>query len=110
MKRFISLFLIAILSFSILTSCAGGQYNTVNDKRTYCEPYGLCDKDEKKIEGIHYSVSVGNVILAVIFCETVIVPVLVFGWYLYEPEGLRDPKEKNNKEVYNAETSNHSND
>ena len=54
------------------------------DGITY-ETYGFLNKDEVRNEDIHYEVSVGNLVLGCIFFETVIVPVYVFGFDLYEP-------------------------
>ena len=96
MKKIISILLIAILSLSTMSGCANDRNITIQTKdkieRVHAEPYGLCDKDEVKIEGVKYSVSVGNVVLGVIFCETIIVPILVFGWYLYEPDCAENNK------------------
>ena len=51
------------------------------------ESYGWACSD-LKIEGVKYKVCVGNVVLSIIFCETLIVPVILTGWDLFEPVDL----------------------
>jgi len=46
--------------------------------------YGLFTQDEK-VESIKYKVSVSSVIVAVVFSETIIVPLLIVGLDLWEP-------------------------
>ena len=68
-------------SIALLSGCAGER--NINGK-TY-PPYGLCNENARKVEGVTYEVSAGSVICAIIFSETVIVPVYVVGWDLFEP-------------------------
>lgn len=49
------------------------------------EPYGLIDCNEVKNDSITYRVVTGNVIWGVLGFETVVAPVCLFGFYLYEP-------------------------
>ena len=42
-----------------------------------------------KDPGVVYEVSPGSVICAIIFFETLIVPVVVIGWDLYQPVRAR---------------------
>jgi hypothetical protein len=51
------------------------------------EPYGLINKKEVKQSDVLYKLNKGSVILGIIFCETVIVPIYIFGYDLYEPVG-----------------------
>jgi len=74
------LILIAALALTLM-SCAEKQ--TI-DGKTY-GPYGLISKDEDKDPAIRYEVSTGSIVVAVIFSETVIAPIYIFGWDLYEP-------------------------
>ena len=50
--------------------------------------YGLANQAEMQNPKIRYQVSVGSVVVAVIFWETVVVPVYVLLWDLYEPVGV----------------------
>jgi hypothetical protein len=56
-------------------------------------PYGVFTQDEKQ-PGIQYRVCKLSVVFGVIFSETVITPVYLFGWELYEPVGKKVSKIK----------------
>lgn len=77
MKKLIILALLALT----LVSCAEKQ--TIEGK-TY-GPYGLVSKDDDKDPAIRYEVSMGSIVVAVIFCATIVAPIYIFGWDLYEP-------------------------
>jgi hypothetical protein len=40
---------------------------------------------EARVSGVQYEISMGSVIVATIFSETIIIPVLIVGWDLYQP-------------------------
>lgn len=54
------------------------------------KPYGLFNENTTRNEKIHYEMSVGNLILGIVLIETVIVPIYIFGFDLFEPIGLED--------------------
>ena len=91
-KKVVSLFLVGafVLSFSAcsdsraITTYSERNGNIVSESHVY-EPYGWIDFNEKKNPNVEYEIVVGNVIWAIIFSETLIVPVILTGWYLYEP-------------------------
>jgi len=89
MKKVISLVLIVAL-MSVFSGCA--YRKTITTKvdnsvttRTY-EPYGLFDMN-KKNPNIQYEVSIGNIVWSAVLFETVIAPIILIGWYAYEPVG-----------------------
>ena len=47
--------------------------------------------------GVIYTIPFANVLFAIVLCETIVVPVYVVGWDLYEPLRLKD--EANNLEL-----------
>lgn len=47
--------------------------------------YGILNEDAMKDPNWVYQVAPLNVIVGVIFCESIIVPIYVIGWDLYEP-------------------------
>lgn len=49
------------------------------------QPYGVFNQQTAKTPGVDYEVSPGSVILAIVFVETVVVPVYIVGWDLYQP-------------------------
>jgi hypothetical protein len=48
------------------------------------KPQGIFTIDDKD-PNIHYQVSMGNVIWSIVGIETVIIPVWLIGWQLWEP-------------------------
>lgn len=79
--------LLALLLGCALVGCADNrEINGV----TYGH-YGLFNEAEMHNPKVQYELSTGSVIVAVIFCSTVIIPLYVIGWDLYEPIGLKDP-------------------
>jgi len=89
MKKIISLILVLMLALEFSGCASRKNITTTTDNntvtRTY-EPYGLLSLNNKN-PNIRYKISVGNVVLSVILCETIVVPVILIGWYAYEPVG-----------------------
>ena len=56
--------------------------------------YGFLNKNDKMNPDIEYRLVVGNVIWSIILCETIIAPVLLLGWHMYEPVGKLDKNKK----------------
>ncbi len=85
-----------ILSFmSIFLSACGDDKNIAIKVKDECkvlkfQQFGIFNM-EKKNPNIEYKVIWGNVFWGIVFFETIVVPVIIFGWYLYEPVGLSIP-------------------
>lgn len=89
MKK-LNLFALLLISATLLlSSCADSKTFTINGEKVTVQPYGPADEDVLKNENVVYQVCVGNVILDVIFCESIFVPVWLIGWQLYEPVALK---------------------
>lgn len=69
----------------ILIGCAEDKELTLNGRTEIFETYGWADYDELKNDSIYYKVCVGNVVWSVIGVETIIAPIWLTGWDLYEP-------------------------
>ena len=63
-----------------------------SDTSVLVQCYGLFDENKLKNENVEYEMSAGNLILSIIFFETIIVPIQYVGYYLYEPVGLKNTK------------------
>jgi len=78
--------------FGILAIClalgTGCAESKVIDGRVY-QPYGLIDEDQVRDPCVEYRASTENVIWGILLVETVVAPVLLFGYELYEPVGKR---------------------
>lgn len=96
MRKLLTLLLVVL----ILTSCASSQTFIIDGEKTVVEPYGWANKQTRKNENVVYEVSLGNVIWSIIGFETIIVPVWLTGWKLYEPVRLKTPDEMG-KEKFN---------
>lgn len=72
--------IIALLLSVMLVSCAHEQ--TINGQ--IYEPKGIVTMDEKD-SNIKYRLCVGNVVWACVLSGTIVAPVVICGWYLWEP-------------------------
>jgi predicted small secreted protein len=69
----------------VLSGCG----NTKAINGTTYDVYGLANMSEKMNPGIEYEVSLGSVIVAVIFSETIIVPIYIVCFDLWQPVGTK---------------------
>ena len=75
---------IMLLSMCLLLA---GCNNTKTINGVTYDVYGLANMDDKKNPNIEYEISTGSVITAVIFSETVIIPLYIVGVDLWQPVG-----------------------
>jgi hypothetical protein len=75
----IKLIILALLAL-ILMSCADAK--TI-DGKTY-QTYGFMNQEDKS-DSIQYKASLGSLVVGVVFFETIVVPIYVFGYDFYEP-------------------------
>ena len=89
MKKILCLLACACLLFG----CAENKEFTRKDGSTFvAKPYGWMNQD-KEIEGVEYELCTTNVVLSVVFSETIAAPILLTGLELYEPVAYNEPKE-----------------
>lgn len=92
MKKLFGLLLIAIIA---LSSCADSKtFERADGTKFVAEPYGWANYQTKKIEGVTYEACIGNIVLDVIAVETIVIPILLTGWELYEPVSFVEPNVK----------------
>ena len=77
-----------LIPLMIATSLFLGGCNATKtiDGKTY-GVYGVFNENEMKNPKIRYQISVVSLVMAIILCETIIVPFYVIGWDLWEPVG-----------------------
>jgi hypothetical protein len=75
--------LVIALAASMLALTACGNDKTIDGKNY--ETFGVFNQESQKDPKILYEVSAGSVIWAIILSETIIVPVYVIGWDLWQP-------------------------
>lgn len=83
--------IILIILFVPATICSinGGCSHSLKIDNIEYEPYGLINPDDKD-ESVKYQMSAGNLIWGIILIETIVAPVYLWGWYLYEPVELKE--------------------
>lgn len=81
MKKIIVLLCISSI---LLASCADSKTLNINGKDKVIEPYGWFDTSAKN-DSVNYKINTGNVVLSIVFSETIIVPILLTGTEIYEP-------------------------
>ena len=93
MKKINVIALLLISTVFLLSSCANKKTFTIDGERVTVEPYGPADEEALKNDKVVYQVCVGNVVCDILFCETVVIPVWLIGWDLYEPVRLKTKTE-----------------
>lgn len=73
----------------LLSSCADSKVFEINNEKVEIEPYGWANAESVKDSRIVYEVCVGNVIWSIIGFETIIVPIWLTGYSIYEPVRLK---------------------
>ena len=78
------IWLLGIVSV-LLASCADSKTFNINGKDVEVEPYGWMNETAMKNDSIVYQVSAGNIVWSIIGVETIVLPIVLTGNYLYEP-------------------------
>ena len=87
------IFLIFLVAMSfIFVSCSDNRTFEIDGKTVVVPVYGWADSNELKRDDINYKVCVGNVVWSFITFETVFVPVILTGYYLFEPVSVKQKK------------------
>jgi hypothetical protein len=87
MKIFSFILIIAVVMMMFM-GCEESKDLTIDGKTIEVSSYGWLNEEEKN-EKVVYKIDKGTVVLSIIFIESIIVPVLLTGWYLYEPVGIK---------------------
>jgi len=90
-----------LFSMTLLMSCAESKEFKNNKGESFTvEPFGWANEKSLKNDSIIYQINAGNIVLSVIFSETVFVPVVLTGWYFYEPVRIKEISETPQKTDY----------
>lgn len=90
MKKILTL----LIALVILSSCADSKEFEIEGKTVIVEPYGWANKESRYNENVIYEISAGNVIWSIIGVETIVLPVWLTGWQLFEPIKLKEEVNK----------------
>ena len=78
--------IILIMSALMICSCAESKKFRKQDGTVFeAEPYGWANYQTRKIDGVKYEINAPNLVLSTIFAETIITPVLITGYNIFEP-------------------------
>ena len=78
--------IILIISALMICSCAESKNFRKHDGSVFtAEPYGWANYHTRKVEGVKYEINAPNLILSIVFAETIIAPVLITGYNFFEP-------------------------
>ena len=89
LKKIVSIILIVCM-VSVFAGC-GNDMVMKNDRGQITQRYeqiGIFELSEMN-SNIEYQVVWGNVVWSILLCQTIVVPVVLIGWYLYEPIGVK---------------------
>ena len=75
--------LIAVLigAAALLSACGNDK---IIDGKHY-DVYGIANMESQKDPNVLYEISASSVIWGIILCETIVVPVYIIGWDLWQP-------------------------
>lgn len=90
-KRMKKVTLMMLAVALMLSSCAEKKTFKKCDGTSFvASPYGWANK-EKQIDGVDYEINVPNIILSVIFSETIVCPIVLTAVELWEPVNYTEP-------------------
>lgn len=84
MKTLNAQILAALLIAILLTSCADSKKFTINNEHVDVQPYGWFDLGAKN-DSVKYQLNTGNIVLSIVFSETIVAPIIITGTQLWEP-------------------------
>lgn len=78
--------IILLMSALMICSCAESKKFRKHDGSIFtAEPCGWANYHTRKVEGVKYEINALNLVLSIVFAETIIAPVLITGYDLFEP-------------------------
>lgn len=89
MRKIIIILMILIFTLGI-SGC--GNNKQINGKEY--STYGLINEDDMKNPNVEYRLIPGNIIWGCLLVETIIAPIYIFGFSIYEPIGSKTTVEK----------------
>jgi len=86
-------YVVALFACVLLFSCAKERTFNIAGKDTVVHPYGFLNDLDEKNDSVVYRISIPDVVISVVFCESIIVPILDCGYFLFEPVRKLKPGE-----------------
>lgn len=83
--------LAALVVASVFASCSNEKTFRKEDGSTFiAKPYGWLSK-ENKVEGVNYELNAPDIVVSIIFAPSVIAPVLLTAYDVWEPVSYVEP-------------------
>ena len=74
-----------VLCCLLVVGCADNKtFRRADGSEFTATPYGWLNK-ENKVDSVEYELCGANIVLSIVFGETVVAPILLTGYELYEP-------------------------
>lgn len=73
----------------ISVSCATTKVMQTEQGVEVIKPYGVLNKNARKRDDVVYEMSAGNVVISILTFHTVVIPVWLIGWKLYNPINVK---------------------
>ena len=77
--------LITLIFSLLLAGCGEPRYLGPDTARKRYPSYGVFNEASERSNHVCYEMSIGNVMLGLLLFETVVFPVYIVGWVLYDP-------------------------
>jgi hypothetical protein len=90
MKKIFSVVVLVAVMLMFL-GCKETKDLTIDGKTVEVSSYGWLNEEEKN-KKVVYKVDKEIVVLSVVLSESIIIPILLTGWYLYEPVSAIETK------------------
>jgi hypothetical protein len=87
--------LIILFAALILSSCANSKVLVINNQETLVKPYGWANKEARYNEKVVYETNLGNVVWSILGFQTIVLPVWLTGWQLFEPVKVKEETKVN---------------
>ena len=97
--------LLLVAISALFTSCADSKKMVIKGEEVTVEPYGWANQEVQYNENVVYQINGGNIVWDILLCETIIVPVWLTGWQLYEPVKVKDGMDKPDPYVVYPDTT-----
>lgn len=84
--------ILAMALMILISSCASSRTFQIDGQTVEIKPYGWANKEARYNDQVVYEVSLGNAIWSAIGFETIVLPIWLTGWQLFQPVRLKEEK------------------
>lgn len=85
--------ILVIALMIVLSSCASSRTFQIDGQTVEVKPYGWANKEARYNDRVVYEVSLGNAVWSAIGFETIVLPIWLTGWQLWQPVKVKEDRE-----------------